>query len=110
MGGQGQIVVPVLLEEYMKDSKEGRILDVAAGTGRAGAVLHKLGFSNIDALDVSKMMLEKAKEKNVYNQVIQGKKLMWAKHLILYEILLIITGFDKEKHKNSRPKLPCEIG
>lgn len=47
-----------------------RILDVAAGTGRLGAELYSLGFRNIDALDPSEGMLNKAKERHIYTNFI----------------------------------------
>ncbi|CAA6822593.1 MAG: Unknown protein [uncultured Thiotrichaceae bacterium] len=50
--------------------KQGKILDVGAGTGLAGLALHALGFSNITGIDISAAMLEQAAAKNVYNNLI----------------------------------------
>ncbi|XP_045215009.2 methyltransferase-like protein 27 [Mercenaria mercenaria] len=47
-----------------------RILDVAAGTGRLGAELYNLGFRNMDALDPSEGMLNKARERQIYTNFI----------------------------------------
>ena len=47
-----------------------KVLDVAAGTGLLGLELNKLGYDNIDALDMSQKMLNQAKKKSVYNKVI----------------------------------------
>ncbi|XP_076348442.1 uncharacterized protein LOC143246100 isoform X2 [Tachypleus tridentatus] len=55
--------------EIVKD-RNGRILDVGAGTGANGKLLKQRGYSNIDALDGSKEMLKIAKTKNVYNNLI----------------------------------------
>ncbi|RWS16025.1 malonyl-[acyl-carrier protein] O-methyltransferase-like protein, partial [Dinothrombium tinctorium] len=44
--------------------RDSRILDVGAGTGLFGRMLHKLGFTNIDALDACDEMLQCAKESN----------------------------------------------
>ncbi|XP_022258235.1 uncharacterized protein LOC111089644 [Limulus polyphemus] len=55
--------------EIMKD-KNGRILDVGAGTGANGKLLKQHGYNNIDALDGSKEMLKIAKTKNLYDNLI----------------------------------------
>ena len=47
-----------------------RIIDAGAGTGLAGVELFKLGYTNIDALDVSQEMLNEAKKKNIYKKLI----------------------------------------
>ncbi|KAK3583601.1 hypothetical protein CHS0354_039423 [Potamilus streckersoni] len=56
-------------EYFVSDRENVRILDVAAGTGKVGQELYNLGFRNMDALDPSEGMLNKAKEKGVYNQI-----------------------------------------
>ncbi|KAL9967994.1 hypothetical protein ACROYT_G026318 [Oculina patagonica] len=50
--------------------QEIRIMDAGAGTGLVGVELHKLGYDNIDALDISQGMLNEAKKKNVYQKFI----------------------------------------
>lgn len=52
------------------DKKSFKVLDVAAGTGLLGLELNKLGYTNIDALDMSQEMLNRAMMKNVYNKLI----------------------------------------
>ena len=42
-----------------------KILDAGAGTGLRGTELHKLGYTDIHALDISQEMLNVAKEKGV---------------------------------------------
>ena len=59
----------VLLANYLAD-REGQILDIGAGTGLAGQALHALGCSNIIGIDISAAMLQKAADKNVYNDLI----------------------------------------
>ncbi|XP_064633698.1 methyltransferase-like protein 27 [Lineus longissimus] len=49
--------------------KDVRIMDIACGTGRLGEELAKIGFTNLDGLDGSQEMLEKAKERNIYNRL-----------------------------------------
>ena len=46
--------------------KNARILDAESGTGIVGEVLSKLDYQDIEALDLSKGMLEQAKLKGVY--------------------------------------------
>ncbi|CAH1790980.1 unnamed protein product [Owenia fusiformis] len=50
-----------------------KILDVAAGTGILGRELQLNGCFNIDALDCCQQMLDKAKEKNIYRELICSK-------------------------------------
>ena len=47
-----------------------RIIDAGAGTGLVGEVLAKLGYTNIDALDISQEMLDGAEKKKVYTKFI----------------------------------------
>ena len=44
-----------------------RVLDAGAGTGLVGESLKRLGYSNIEALDLSLGMLEEARKKNAYS-------------------------------------------
>ena len=50
--------------KYLKPNA--RILDVGAGTGIMGQQLHRLGYNNLTAIDLSQGMLAEAKKKNVY--------------------------------------------
>lgn len=52
------------------DKKSFKVLDVAAGTGLLGLELNKLGYTYIDALDMSQEMLNRAKNKKVYTKLI----------------------------------------
>lgn len=57
------------LKVFTQKTKEDiKIIDVAAGTGLVGEELYKLGFINLDALDMSSQMLKEAKKKNVYKR------------------------------------------
>ena len=49
-----------------------RVLDVGCGSGLVGACLSKLGFIHLDGLDFSSEMLEKARRKGVYRELIQA--------------------------------------
>lgn len=47
-----------------------KIIDAGAGTGLAAEALSQLGYTDIDALDLSQEMLNEAKTKNVYKKLI----------------------------------------
>lgn len=49
---------------------EARIIDLCAGTGLVGEVLHRVGYKHLDAHDGSAEMLEEAKKKNCYENFI----------------------------------------
>ncbi|XP_071522173.1 methyltransferase-like protein 27 [Panulirus ornatus] len=48
-----------------------RVIDVAAGTGRVGLDLRKIGFKNIDALEPAEGMMKLLKETNAYTHTFQ---------------------------------------
>ena len=61
--------------------KEAMILDAGAGTGLMGVVLAELGYHNLAAMDLSQGMLDKARKKNVYqelHQMVMGEPLNFA--------------------------------
>ena len=53
-----------------KPKSEVRIMDMGAGTGLLGVELNKIGYTNVDALDVSQRMLEESRKKGVYTEFI----------------------------------------
>lgn len=59
-------------------AKDARVLDAGAGTGLVGVELNRLGYSNLEAMDISRGMLEVAGAKNVYgalHQKVMGEPL-----------------------------------
>ncbi|XP_077996307.1 methyltransferase-like protein 27 [Glandiceps talaboti] len=55
-------------------NKDARILDCAAGTGLLGQEMYSVGgYTNIDAIDLSQGLLDKAKEKGIYKKLICAK-------------------------------------
>jgi len=60
-----QMAVATFVEHW--DSQKSRIIDVGCGTGLVGQELRKAGFQHIDGLDISREMLKKAFEKDVYD-------------------------------------------
>lgn len=59
-------------EAYVTAGGRGNVLDVGAGTGLVGEALRDLGVSPIHALDLSPEMLEVARGKGVYEQLMTG--------------------------------------
>ncbi len=62
--------IPQLMAEELSGitTKKARILDAGAGTGLVGQFLGSLGYSNLVAMDLSSEMLNKAREKDVYQE------------------------------------------
>ena len=61
--------------------KDARALDAGAGTGLVGELLAKQGYHNLEAMDLSKGMLEEARKKNAYQefrQMVMGEPLDYA--------------------------------
>ena len=58
-----------------------RVLDAGAGTGLVGAILYRMGYRNLVGIDLSRGMLEEAREKDVYRelrQMVLGERLDFA--------------------------------
>lgn len=49
--------------------KTARILDIGAGTGIIGEMLHSMGYDNLDGLDGCEELLVKSKERNCYRNL-----------------------------------------
>ena len=62
-----------ILTKHLKRlfDKDCNILDLGAGTGMCGEILVKEGYRSITAVDISEQMLEEAKKKNIYKELIQ---------------------------------------
>ena len=62
--------IPRLMAEELSGltPTSGRILDAGAGTGLVGQFLGSLGYINLVAMDLSSEMLNKAREKDVYQE------------------------------------------
>ena len=46
---------------------EGKLLDIACGTGLCGAAFHQAGFTNLTGIDYAPNMLELAEKRGLYN-------------------------------------------
>jgi len=51
--------------------RDGRILDLGCGTGLVGQELSARGFRHMDGLDISPAMLEQARRKGIYGELLQ---------------------------------------
>ena len=72
-------VAPKLAAEQLSDklherglSKNAHIIDLGCGTGLVGEHLHKLGYKNVDGVDISPESIRIAKEKQVYREFFCG--------------------------------------
>ena len=73
-------VIPRIAAETFEGfvPKDARVLDAGAGTGLVGVELNRLGYTNIEAMDLSRGMLEEARRKGVYggfHQMVMGERL-----------------------------------
>ncbi|XP_048747410.2 methyltransferase-like protein 27 isoform X2 [Ostrea edulis] len=59
-----------LCELIPENRESARVLDIASGTGFLGLELWEKGFRSIDGLDPSEGMIEAARKKNVYTNLI----------------------------------------
>jgi predicted TPR repeat methyltransferase len=62
--------IPQLIADVLSQftPASARILDAGAGTGLVGQYLGSLGYDNLVAMDISNEMLNKAREKGVYQE------------------------------------------
>ena len=71
MGYVAPVAAGRMLLDYL-DDKAALVMDAGCGTGLVGEYLHREGYLNIEGLDYSEEMLEKAREKNLYKKLSQG--------------------------------------
>jgi len=69
LGYQSPQKVARLLGEYSQPTT--RVLDIGCGTGLAAKSLFDLGYVNIDGIDLSKAMIDVARERNIYTHLMQ---------------------------------------
>jgi predicted TPR repeat methyltransferase len=71
MGYVAPRIASRLLMDYATDNAA-IILDAGCGTGLVGEFLNREGYENVEGLDYSTSMLEKAAEKKIYRNLSQG--------------------------------------
>ena len=59
------------LARFLRD-KDSSILDIGCGTGLVGKALNELGYKSVHGIDISQKMIQKAKEKDVYQELFRG--------------------------------------
>ena len=59
-----------ILAEHVSPSA--KLLDAGCGTGLIGAASHRLGYSNLFGCDLSRAMLEVAKSKEIYQELVHA--------------------------------------
>ncbi len=89
-------VAHLLASVFSKNDRESaQILDVGAGTGLVGVALKKLGFKNVDAMDISIHMLEAAKARKVYNNITLGNAEHLSKEVnIIYDAVICVGALN----------------
>ena len=60
-----------ILSEQLSDSRAS-VLDVGCGTGLTCRLLAESGFSQLDGIDLSQEMIEVARERGIYRNLLQG--------------------------------------
>jgi len=60
-----------MLSEHLPDT-QASVLDVGCGTGLTCRLLAERGFSQLDGIDLSQEMIEVARERGIYRNLLQG--------------------------------------
>lgn len=71
MGYVAPIMTCRILQEHLPD-RQARILDAGCGTGLVGEFLQQQGYCNLEGLDYSEKMLDKARQKKAYAGLTRG--------------------------------------
>lgn len=72
IGFFGHKTAASLLARHTPFAEVAAVLDAGAGTGAAGEALRALGYRNLTAVDLSRPMLEQARSKGIYRQLVQA--------------------------------------
>lgn len=67
----GGIDIAKMLAQALPD-KLTRIVDLGCGTGLVGAELQRLGYDDLDGIDLSREMLDVARSKGIYQNLIEA--------------------------------------
>lgn len=69
VGFFGHQLTATVLARHLTRHDSSRVLDAGAGTGAAGEALTGLGFNDLVAVDLSEDMLDRARRKGIYSQL-----------------------------------------
>ena len=72
IGFRGHVLTATEFATALPPELSPRVLDAGAGTGLAGAALHRRGYRHLTALDLSTDMLARAEDKQVYERLLAG--------------------------------------
>lgn len=72
IGFFGHELAAAVLARYTPFRGVAAVLDAGAGTGAAGVALQRLGYRNLTAVDMSAEMLQQARNKGVYRELVQA--------------------------------------
>ncbi|XP_059148629.1 methyltransferase-like protein 27 [Physella acuta] len=67
---QGPKVLAETVVKLLKDNRDAKILDIAAGTGLVAEQLVLRGFRNIDGVDAASGLLQVARNKGIYGKLV----------------------------------------
>lgn len=71
--GMEYLLPAQVAKAWMEGGGDGPVLDIGAGTGLLAVALRGLGFGgDIDGVDLSAQMLERAREKGIYRNLVQA--------------------------------------
>lgn len=70
VGFFGHRLTAAVLGRHLTRHDSSRVLDAGAGTGAAGEALTELGFNDLVAVDLSEDMLDRARPKGLYSQLL----------------------------------------
>jgi L-histidine N-alpha-methyltransferase len=70
VGFFGHTLTAAVLARHLTRRDSSRVLDAGAGTGAAGEALSALGFNDLVAADLSEDMLDQARAKGIYTQLV----------------------------------------
>ena len=72
LGVTGSSSIASLLHSHVADAPSTRVLDAGCGTGAVAEQLISLGFRVIDGIDLSPEMLDVARGKNLYRELVEA--------------------------------------
>ena len=107
------VMFDAALNTFTKKSRQDmKIIDVAAGTGLIGLELHKMGYTNLHALDSSQKMLNEARKKGIYTQFfclpIDDQRILEI-NTEDYDALICVNGFGNNHILPSALAEMCRI-
>jgi SAM-dependent methyltransferase len=85
----------------------GRALDLACGTGRIGQWLRAQGVMQLDGLDLTPAMLAKARERDIYDHLLEGDVRATGLADASYDLALMVLA---DEHLDELGSLYLEVG